>query len=535
MSIKTIFWWLMLAFLGLGCDTLTTGFGSDGDALGSFGIDRDEAIVLVGGQPETLDPALTHSGADSPLGSIFTGLVSLDTSLQVQPELAAGWEVDPDGTTYRFFLRRNALFHDGRPVTADDVIFSWERATDPETASDTASTYLGDIVGVPEKLLGEAEMISGLRAIDDYTLEVQIDAPKVYFLSKLTYPVASVVDRNNVALPDWQYEPNGTGPFTLKAWQDDEILILAANERYYLDPPAVKHVVYQMGAGIPLSLYEKDEIDLVGIGGSTLERAQDPNDLLADDLRIGVDMCTSFIGLNNRLPPFDDPLVRQALSFALDKERLIEGVYQGNALLATGVLPPGMPGFQNNLEAYPFDPKRARALLAQAGYADPADFPVVTYTTAGYGGVGSLVTAVITMWQDNLGITIEPVLLEPFNYYSELYAGNMGHIFGYGWCADYPDPENFLDVLFHSSSSQNLSGYNNSAVDLLLEQARVEANVADRLAQYAEIERMIVADAPVVLTAHNLSALLVKPRLQGYVFTPLGVPQWHKLSLVGAD
>jgi oligopeptide transport system substrate-binding protein len=535
MSRKGLLLWLVVLFLVLGCNALFTSPTASDDLLAAYGINRAEAIVLVGSQPETLDPALTRSGADGPLGSIFTGLVSLDTDLQVQPELAAGWEVSPDGTLYRFFLRRNALFHDGRPVTAADVIFSWERATDPVTGSDTASTYLGDIVGVSEKLAGQAATISGLQAVDDYTLEARIDAPKVYFLSKLTYPVAFVVDWNNVTEPNWQYQPNGTGPFILQEWQDDQVLILAGNDHYYLGPPAVKHVVYQMGAGIPLSLYEKDEVDLVGIGGSNLDRAQDPNDPLAADLRIGVAMCTSFIGFNNRLPPFDDPLVRQAFSFAIDKERLIEGVYRGNVLAATGILPPGMPGFQNSLEAYPFDPQRARALLAQAGYGDPADFPEATYTTAGYGGVGSLVTAVITMWQENLGIAVEPVLLEPFNYYDELYAGNTGHIFGFGWCADYPDPENFLDVLFHSTSTQNLAGYHNPTVDDLLEQARIEVDVARRLALYAEIERMIVSEAPVVLTVHGLSALLVKPRLQGYVFTPMGVPQWHRLSLASGD
>jgi len=494
-------------------------------------INSDDALLLAGGQPRTLDPALTHGGPDGPVGAIFSGLVSLDPTLQVQPDLAAGWQVSEDGLVYTFYLRQEATFHDGRPLTAEDVIFSWERALKAGTGSDTALTYLGDIVGAAEMHDGRTSRVSGLKAIDDHTLEVRIDLPKVYFLSKLTYPVAFVVDKHNVDQPDWQYTPNGTGPFQLQEWSDDETLVLARNEGYYQELPALKQVVYLIGSGIPLSMYEKGEIDLVWIGGSTLERVQDPNNPLSADLRIGSDMCTTYIGFNNRDTPFNDPLVRQAFSYALDQDKIIAGLYKGNALPAHGLLPPGIPGYSGEVAGYDFDPQKARELMVEAGYANPDEFPPVSFTTSGYGSVGSLETAVITMWQENLGVTVEPLLVEPYNYLDELYAGNTGNIFALGWCADYPDPENFLDLLFHTGSSQNLSGYHNGAVDALLEKARTESDVSRRLTLYQEIERMIVADAPVLFVAHSLSALLVKPELQGYVLTPIGVAQWHLVSM----
>ena len=179
-------------------------------------IDRDQSIVLVGGQPRTLDPALTHGGPSGPIGAIFSGLVTLDTDLQIQPELATSWDVSDDGTVYTFHLRPDAVFHDGRPITAEDIIFSWERAADPQTNSDTVATYLGDVVGVEEMLADQADHINGLQAIDDHTLQVQIDEPKVYFLSKLNYPVTYVVDRENVSQTDWEKNPNGSGAFTLQ-------------------------------------------------------------------------------------------------------------------------------------------------------------------------------------------------------------------------------------------------------------------------------------------------------------------------------
>ena len=521
---------LLFSFFFLACN-LSGGSSIENPAAG-YGVDRENALYMVGGQPQTLDPATTRGGASGPVGSIFSGLVALDTNLQVKPGLAAGWEVSPDGTLYTFYLRQDASFHNGRPVTAEDVVFSWERAVDPATGSDTAMTYLGDIVGTAEKNNSQAATISGLQIIDEHTLAVRIDAPKVYFLSKLTYPVSFIVDRENVGLPDWDHSPNGTGPFTLQEWQDDEILILAANENFYLEPPSISHVVYLMGAGIPLSMYEQGQIDLVGVGGSTLERVQDPNDPLYPDLRIGVNMCTGMIGLNTAEPPFNDPLVRRAFSYAFDRERLISGLLKDNALPAFGPLPPGMPGYSDDIQGYTYDPEKARALLAEAGYPNPADFPIITYTTAGYGTVSSSVTAVITMWQETLGVTIEPVLVEPFDYLDELYSGNTGNIYGHGWCADYPDPENFLDILFHTGSQQNLGRYSSPEIDRLLEQARIEPDVTTRMALYAEIEQLLVNDAPAIFTTHSLSAELIAPRLQNYLLTPIGVAQWQHVSLV---
>ncbi len=519
---------IALALLLLNCNIWNLGDAEN--PASAYSVEREEAVFLQSSQPVTLDPALTHGGPDSALGHIFSGLVQLDTNLRVQPDLAAGWEVDEAGTLYTFYLHRNAIFHDGRPLTAQDVIFSWERAADPATGSDTALTYLGDIVGVEEMIAGEVQQIEGVQALDEHTLQVRIDAPKVYFLAKLAYPVAFVVDHDNVDRPDWEHEPNGSGPFRLRAWRDDELMVLERNEDYYRQPPAVAHVVLLMDAGLPLARYEQGQIDLVGVGGSNLERVEDPNSPLFPQLRTAAAMCTTYVGFNSRQPPFDDPLVRRAFSYAIDQERLVSGLLEGNALRATGPLPPGMPGYVTRDPAYPFDPQRAQDLLAQAGYT-PQDLSTLTYTTAGYGEVGSFEAAVISMWQENLGVTVQPQLLDPFVYNEELYGGNVGHLFSSGWCADYPDPQNFLDVLFHSRSPQNLGGFGHPEIDALLEEARTVGDPAQRMALYREIEQRIIEEAPAVFVAHSLSAVLVKPYLQGYELTPIGVPQWHTLSI----
>jgi hypothetical protein len=196
-----------------------------------YGISRQNAMFLSGGQPNTLDPALTQSGSGDMIGAIFSGLVILDENLQVVPDLAERWEVSEDGTVYTFYLRQNATFHDGKPVTAHDVEFSWERAADPDTGSSTVETYLGDIIGVKDKRRGKADEISGIEVLDDHTLRVTIDAPKVYFLAKLACPTTFVVDEENVRTEDWEHHPNGTGPFRLLVWEDDQLLYGARQTR----------------------------------------------------------------------------------------------------------------------------------------------------------------------------------------------------------------------------------------------------------------------------------------------------------------
>ncbi|MCO5193994.1 MAG: peptide ABC transporter substrate-binding protein [Anaerolineae bacterium] len=502
------------------------GCGELSGNSGPYGVNRDKSVVLASGQPNGLDPATTHSGAGGPIGHIFSGLVTLDTDLQVQPELAAGWTVSDDGTVYTFALHPDARFHDGRPVSADDVIFSWERALNPETGSDTALTYLGDIVGAKALADGMADSLSGVRALNDKTLEVTIDAPKPYFLAKLTFPTAYLVDRKNVTDPDWEHSPNGTGPFRLIRWEDDTVLLLERSDVYYRQPAAVEHVVYLLGAGLPLSMYERGEIDLVGIGGSDLERVRDPNEPLSADLHTIPSFCTTYIGLNTSLPPLDDVRVRQALSYAVDRERLVEGLYKNNALVADGILPPGMPGY-GDIDGYEYDPERARALLREAGYEQ---LPPLVWSSAGYDTAGAIESAVISMWEETLGADITVELIDPYAYLEELYAGNIGHFYTSGWCADYADPENFLDVLFHSDAPSNNTGFSDPEIDAALEAARVEPDPAMRMALYADIEQQLVDAAPRIMLVHGLDAVLMSPRLQGLELTPISVPQWHRVT-----
>ena len=512
-----------------------TGASVDPAPQNQFGIPLEQALVYGGGETSNLreyDPATTHGSGDK---LAFSGLVSFDPHLNLTPDLAETWDVSKDGTVYTFRVRADAKFHEGRTVTARDVVYSWERAASPELGSDTASTYLGDILGVNEMIEGKADRISGLQVIDDRTLQVTLDAPKPYFLLKLTYPTAFVVDRDDVDNgDDWVRSPNGTGPYRLREWRSNEYILYEANLDFYLGMPSIPYVLIKLYAGEDVRLYETDEIDLAGVNLYDADRFLDPAEPLHGELSSGVSLCTGYVTFDVTQPPFDDANVRRAFSMAFDRQQFIDVVLRGQTLPAIGPYPPGLPGFSYALEGLPYDPAQARQLLEQSKYGGSEGLPPIVYTDAGIGTYMSPdVAAMAEMWEQNLGVTITVENLEYDFYYDQVYSGNHGQLISGGWCADYPDPENFADVLFHSNSNVNKGGYSNAALDALLEQARVERDVRARIGMYQQAERIIVNDAPVLFTTHSLSYRLVKPYVKGYVFTPIAVPIERYMWLEG--
>ena len=489
-----------------------------------FGVSRQDSLFLAGGTILTLDPVKYRGGADGHVGSIFSGLVALDRDLKVIPDLAEKWEVSEGGTVYTFHLRQGLRFHNGKAVTARDVKYSWERAADPATESPTAATYLGDIVGVNAKLDGTAKQVSGIEVIDDITLRVTIDGPKQYFLQKLTYPTSYVVDRVNVQSgKTWTKRPNGTGPFKLKEWKEDELLILERNDRYYRGVAKLAHVVFQLFAGRAMAMYENGEIDVTGVGLGNIDRVLDTANPLNRELLFTENLCTSYLAFNPTKPPFDDPKVRQALALTLDVDRWIEVTLQDTSQRAAGILPAGMPGFQQGLTPAIFDVEKAKQLIAESKYGSIEDLPPITTP-----GVSS---ALLAMWAQNLGLQVQSIDIEDPQEYRDRRDNREFMLSQSGWCADYPDPENFLGILFQSDSIQNHFGYSNPEVDLALDEAAVEPDEAARMALYQEIERTILDDWVVIPLTHSNDYVLVKPYVQGYFLTPMGIHVLKDLSI----
>ena len=492
-------------------------------------------LVRLFADPPTLDPHLMGDVTSSVIGGeVFGGLVTLSLDYQPVLDLAETCSISEDGLVYTFVLRENAKFHDGKPVTAHDVKWSIERAAHPDTLSHTAETYLGDIVGVVDKLEGNADEISGLRAVDDRTIEFTIDAPKSYFLAKLTYPTAYVVDQEQVNDDGtWLEQPNGTGPFKLATYEIGELIVLERNENYHLGPPHIESVQMILSGGSAMIMYENDEIHLTGVGLDDLPRLLDPGDPLNPQLhRSPQDFDVFYIGLNVAEPPFDDAKVRQALNYAIDLQSIAENVLDGRVSPATGVIPPGFPSYTENLRSYHFNPDLARELMQESSYGDAlasGDFPRITLTISGSFGaaIPTYLEVILEQWRQELGIEVDIQQTEWATFLQDVNDKKY-QMFSLGWIADYPDPQNFLDVLLHSESQSNHTNYGNPEVDRLLEEARTERDRDRRFELYNQVEQMILDDAPWVWTWFSGEGYaLIKPEVSDYFLLQMSIPKYR--------
>ena len=518
--------------------TASSSVPAAGDTTGSGELLEGGRFVRLYVDPPTLDPHLTTDATSAQvIVEVFGGLVTIDKNLDVVPDLAESWDISDDGRVYTFRIRPDAVFHDGKPVTAEDVRWSLERVTDPLTEAPNVDQYLGDIVGVDAKLAGDVLEISGVRVINERTIEITIDAPKSFFLAKMTYPTAFVLDRENIeANPkNWFRKPNGTGPFNITEYKVGETLILGRHDAYHLGPAKVAEVEMILSGGTSMLMYENDEIDISGVGLADLDRLLEPSHSLNAELtRAAPSFSVQYIGLNVNEPPLDDVKVRQALNLAIDKREIATIVLGDQVVPAKGIIPPGFPGFSELVSGYEFDPIKAKQLLLESKYGNDLDnLPPITITTPGsFGANVSLdMEVVLAMWEKNLGITTEFQQTEFATFLKDLNKRRF-QMFDIGWIADYPDPENFLDILFYSDSSNNHTNYNNPEVDALLEKARVETDETLRFSIYNEVEQTILDDAPwIPLWYSGERYLLVKPNVHDYLLTPLIIPKLRHVYL----
>ncbi len=487
--------------------------------------------------PPTIDPHLVQDTTSAAIVvEVFSGLVALNTDLQLVPDIAESWDISPDGTVYTFYLRPEAKFHDGKPVTARDFKWSIERAANPDTASAVADTYLNDIVGVQDVLDGLTDAVSGVEVIDDQTLKITIDAPKAYFLAKLTYPTAYVLDRENVEQggSNWFDSPNGTGPFRLKEYKVGERIVLERNEFFYREPPNLDAISMNLAGGQSMAMYENDEIDITGVGLFDLDRVLDPTEKLNKELIIAPpDFNISYIGFNTTMPPFDDAKFRQALNHAINKELIATEVLSDLVVPAYGILPPGFPASNPQIEGLRYDPDLARLLLSESRYADRSSYDRIVITVPGTGGtIGLDLEVIIAMWEQELGVQVEIQQVEWATYLQDLNKQKHQAFAGLGWEADYPDPQDFLDILFHTDSGINHGAYSNPDADKILEEARVEPDVDRRVQLYRQAEELIVNDAAwVPLWYQGERYVLVKPQIKDYRVTPMIVPKLRQIFL----
>jgi oligopeptide transport system substrate-binding protein len=348
----------------------------------------------------------------------------------------------------------------------------------------------------------------------------------------LTYPTSFIVDKENVAKGGkWWLTPNGTGPFRLTRWVSREYRQYERFEPFYGEKPKIKAILHLLYKGTSLQLYENGEIDYAYVGGGNLKRFTDPSEPLSKQLKTTVRLCTGYYTMDTTMPPFDDVKVRQAFAMAVDKEKYVRVIGRDSILPAAGLYPPALPGYDKDFKGLQFNPQTARELITESKYGS-GDMPLVTISTSSFGNsVPEDVSALAQMWEENLGIKVTIQNIDPDYYQDVLDSDKHGQLISEGWCADYPDPENFADVLFHSGNDMNRSNYANPELDKLLEDARVEPDVTKRMEMYSRAEEIIVNDAPAIFITHSKSYVLVKPYLLGFEPRPMSIPEERYMSI----
>jgi len=482
----------------------------------------------LGHDPKTLDPArVSDIYSLSVSQQIFDGLVQYDSALTIVPALAEFWRASRDGAVWTFNLRHGVKFHHGREVNADDVVYSFARILDPKTRSGAAELFL-NIKGAREFREGRAKSVSGLVALDRRTVQVTLDDHVAPFVAIAAVGHAKIVPRDLVESQGEAFgaQPVGTGPFRFVRWDRGREIVLEANAEYFDGAPRLTRLLFRIFPGEQRDAMQ-EEFQKGNLEDAPVPARVDRRALATIGGYIYVKrpmISARFYGFNTRAKPLNDRRVRQAIVQAIDRETIVEGVYLGQVTYARGVLPPGMLGFNPGLTGYPYDPARARQLLAQAGYPGGRGLPPLTIWSGARQADIVREHALIKKWLAAVGITADFQYNTDWQAFSKMLDDGKLPIFLYAWYADVPDPDNFLTKLFHSKSPRNFFGYANPVVDELLTGARSAGDIQRRVELYRRAEQLILDDAPIVPVFHRAYERLFQSYVRSVEVNGLGDP-----------
>ncbi len=458
----------------------------------------------------TLDPAIGYDWTNWPAEKlVFDGLLDYDSGTTITPRLAESLpQVNADATVYTFKLRKGVKFSNGREFTADDVIYTLTRVLDPKTSSPGSGFFTG-IKGAQEFIAGTATSVEGIKALDPYTVEFTLTAPDVTFLNKMALNFAFIVPKEEVAKAgeNFGHAPVGTGPFTLKEWKSGESLTFVRNPNYFMtDLPYLDQITIQVGVAPDVALLrlEKGDIQLMGDpppGADWARISADP--AWKSRLEKQPQVSTIYIAINTTTAPFDKPEVRQALNYAIDKQRIIQ-LLNGRGTVANQVLPPLMPGFDKSYTGYEYNPDKAKALLTQAGFPNGFETSIECIS------VDPQPKLCESFQQDlaKVGIKLTINTLAAPNVIDDAGNGRTPLTWsgGLGWIQDYPDPDDFYGPILGCGSNTpggwNWPRYCNDALDKQSKDLLAMTNRDARLTAYAPLFKSLM-DAAVWVPVYN--------------------------------
>lgn len=490
---------------------------------------RAEFTYVSGPEPETLDPALLTGALEGRIvAALFEGLTQYHPKdLSPTPGIATHWDISEDGLTYTFHLRKSC-WNNGEPLTAHDFVYSWRRALEPETAADYAYQlyYIKNARQFNEGTLTDFSQV-GVRALDNYTLEVRLERPTAFFLDLTSFPTLMPVNRRCVERygDGWTRPENmvSNGPFRLVEWRINNRIRMEKNPLYW-DAQRVRLssidalTIESINTGF--NVYETGGADyLFGLPLPLVEVLREREDCHTD-----VYLATYFLRFNVTTPPLDDVRVRKALAMAVNKEAIVKYVTRGGEMPATTLVPPGMPDYQPP-EGLPFDPEEARRLLAEAGYPGGQGFPNIEYLFNTSEANKDIAEVIQQMWKEYLGIDITLVNQEWKVFLSTVK--NLDYQIARGnWIGDYVDPNTFLDM-FVTNGGNNRTGWGDPRYDHLIGAAAEERDRKKRMEIFQEAERILVEEEiPILPIYYHVSFNIYRPYVMGVYPNVLNMHPW---------
>ena len=482
---------------------------------------------------QTLDPArATSAGEIMLVQQIYDGLTAFDKHLNIVPALAQYWEISPDGKTYTFELRRDARFHNGEPVTAEDCVFSFERLL-TAGLNEANYHYFTRILGAEDYRAGRAKSVAGLRAVDERTFQIRFATPFVPALSVLSMYSSKILPKKEVLAKGDEFfdAPIGTGPFRFSHWIDEDEdpaipffrgvpqgIRLDANVQYFEGQPYLDGVIFRAVWNAPQAKEEKPLNELVDCIETPIEEYGDWVPVETDKL-----LALNYYILPSNVHPYDDARVRRAINYALDKRSLLDASpFTAGRPAATGIVPPGIPGFFPMEAPYKHSVEQSKRLLAQAGYPEGEGLPPLEVIVFGRDPLTEARLKCLGNCMSGINLKVKPFKVRRVLSLDDPALLDRPILLAYGWVADFPDPDNFLRVLFHSDSPMNRSGYTNPEVDRLLDLAWSETSYKERNDIYRRIEKVILHDSPIIPLDYDRSRFLVRPNVNGFTLSPMG-------------
>ncbi|HXU87256.1 MAG TPA: ABC transporter substrate-binding protein [Methylomirabilota bacterium] len=479
---------------------------------------RDAMVVGLLAEPVTMDPPqITDLNSTRVIKRMFEGLTAQELgTYKIVPGLAQSWDISKDGLTYTFKLRPNVKFHDGTPLTAEAVRFCFERQMNDKSQYYATGTY--------PYVKGFLGNVAGVEDVDPLTVQIKLKAPLTPFLQYLAHHSLYIYSPEALKKfgKDIVKNPVGTGPFKLETWEPGVKVVLARNDQYWGGAPKIRQAIYVpiIEAQARLAAIKTGEIDLtMDVPPDSLaELRKDPDIVVAETNSSAV----WYIALNTRHPILKDRRVRQALNYAVNKEAIIRDILKGTAIVARGPMSPVYgPYYEENLQKYPHDPEKARALLKEAGHAGGFD---ITFMVPESGSGMQSPVEMATVIQANLaqvGVRAKIQTMEWGAYLKKyLEAPDMAEM---SWNPSIGDPDHMMYMLLSSDRfppAFNAGFYHNEKVDDLLRKGRTTIDEKARVPLYKEAQRLVVEDAPWIFVDHGKQVIIHRKRVQGFKLHP---------------